>query len=151
MTIPTIQDVAAITEAKPVPVGAADEFTRALKGATGAQTYSGAVSLVEKDKLVNIPLLIMGYRIHTAESGAKGGDDARYAFVRAMLPNAAEVGFTDGGSAIMPVLESHAGADQSSNVDGDEVIFHSPLYCPRGLRRSDYDGQYGAATTYWIA
>lgn len=152
VAIKTMDEIEAITTTKPVPVGAAAAFTELLAGATPAMEYTGNVPLLEKDKLRGVPLLVVGYKVNTAEQGAKGGADAAYAFVRCMLPNGAYIGFNDGGSSIPPVLEAHANAIGATVDDqSGEVTFGSPLFSPRGLIRSDYEGEYGPATTYHLS
>ncbi len=147
MKTKTVQEIDAITTALPVPAGAAGVFTDALQTATPAGEYTGAVPVVDKSALVGVPLLIVGY----APIEGKGGT---YVFARCLLPNGSYVGITDGGMAIPPVLMKHgenSGAVDSGFDAERELVFRSPLYCPRGLRESTYTNKDGIdATTYWI-
>ncbi len=148
--VKTMDEIEALTAAKPVPIGAAEAFTDLLANATAAQEYTGNVPLLEKDRLVGVPMLITAYAVLTAEQGAIGGKDASYVFARCMLPNGETVGFTDGGSAIPPVFEKHAEA-VGATEDGRELVFNSPLFCKRGLLRSDYESEeFGPATTFHL-
>lgn len=147
--VKTMDEIEALTSARPVPVGAVEAFTDALANATPAAEYTGNVPLLEKDKLCGVPMLITAYAVIDADHGAVGGADASYIFARCLLPNGEQVGFVDGGSAIPPVLEAHVNAT-GGEVAERETVFISPLYCRRGLLRSDYVGENGPATTFHL-
>lgn len=146
--LPTVQQADAISERMPVPVGAADAFTKALERAVVSNEYTGAVLMLQQERLVGMPFVVTAYAEH------EGVGDASYVFVRCILPNGSEIGFTDGGMAIGPVMDAHAatvGISPDSDPSSKEIMFAQALYCPRGLRESAYKNKAGIeATTFWI-
>lgn len=144
--VKSMQEIEAISAVKPVPVGASQGFQQALQEAVPSSEYTGGVPLVEKDKLINVPMLILGF----VEN--EGVGDATYVYVRCMLPNDAQVAFNDGGVGIAPALIQHATSVGIMGDEGRESTFLVPMYCPRGLRKSEYTNESGIdGTTYYLS
>ncbi len=162
----TMRDVEAVVGAPTeLPIGVTDEFRAMMEEAGDVMTFSGNVPLIQdKDRLLGIPFAVKGWK-------CVGGDfGVNYAHVRVILPNLMEVGFNDGGTAILPLLEDWGreyGYLPTVNEEGVEVTpfdvpegqsikfegtFRTRIRCVNGLRRSDYkteiEGRTIDASTY---
>lgn len=95
--------------------------------------------LQDKNRLVDVPFIILGFRFHDGENG-------EFAIAHVVTESNEKLILTDGGSGIRDQLKRYAGHGVESG-----------LMVPRGLIRSDYKyddpttGEKRPGTTYYLS
>ena len=121
----------------------------------------GLVVVANKDTLIGVPMMIVNYRFHE-------GDNGPFVSAVAITKNpvtvegieTSKVVINDGSTGIFSQLQN---IELQRVADGTDEI--RPLYCPKGLRKSEYErkdengapilnertGKPERATTYYLA
>lgn len=107
----------------------------------GVKTVSqltGNPSLIDKESLKGVPFIIVDFTVRLGDYIRAGSDEkSDYISVTVKTVDNELLVFNDGGVGIMGQLASTTMQDL-------------PIYCPNGLRASEYDGPYGPASTYYL-
>lgn len=116
-----------------------------------SQYGSGLKVLEKKERLIEVPFMILDYRFHEGKQG-------EFASVAIMTKLPIEV---DGQPHSKFVVNDGSTGikDQLKRIEEERVAkgndMRRPLYCPKGLRKSTYevevDGETTEATTYYLA
>lgn len=105
------------------------------EGVTQISDITGQPSLVEKDSLIGVPFVVIDCTLHP------GFNEQQYCNVQVITQKNERLCFNDGGVGIYPVVEIW-NAEHPNSLG---------MYCPRGLRKSDYTNDHGPATTYYFS
>lgn len=105
---------------------------------------------IDKDRLVNVPFLIVAFTISSAEDSEYG---SQYVVVRGITATNQRFRFTDGSTGVFRQLV-RLWKTRSENP-ATAPFANVALKCPNGLTRSEYnkivDGKNTRAVTHYIA
>lgn len=124
-------------------------------------------ALADKKDLLGLPFIITGVTFRYARVNDKK-EAVDYVSLEAVTMHNAAIVLNDGSTGVrrqvVQYLQSLGAIDEG--VDADAVVATDPetpiefdlvnasdlhpLRCPRGLRKSDYENEFGAATTYYL-
>lgn len=96
----------------------------------------GFTMLEEKDKLLNVPMVVMQWVFATGDY-TRDGERTEYVIARILTEHAEKFIVTDGGTGICAQLREYEA--RTGRTGG--------LMCGRGLRKSEYDTVDGVPTT----
>ena len=112
---------------------------------------SGLTVLDNKDRLVDVPFMILDYRFHDGKQGE---------FVSVAIMTKLPILVNGEAQSKLVLNDGSTGIkDQLKRIENDRINkgndVRRPIYCPKGLRKSEYeieiDGELTEATTYYIA
>lgn len=109
------------------------------EGVKTVAQVTGKPSLVDKDKLIGVPFIVIDFTTRVGSYRRDDGELGDYISVTIKTKDNDLLVFNDGGTGI---------AGQLASVDLEKDL---PLYCPQGLRKSEYTNSYGPALTYYLA
>lgn len=113
-----------------------DELIR--DGVVPLSKVTGDPTLVEdKDTLIGKRFIIVDFNVRPGSYQRQDGTTGDFISVVVRTQDDELLVFNDGGTGILGQL--------------DGVELNTPILCPKGLRKSEYDSPYGPATTYYLA
>ena len=103
-------------------------------------------TLVEKDKLLGVPFVLIDYTVHTSSTNFdENGEGLKFVTVRCVTQEDKRVAFNDGSTGV---------ARQLRDLAAREI--YGGIYVQGGLRASEYEvtdakGRKSSATTYYLS
>ena len=114
--------------------------------ALSSDVLGDGFTLVEKDKLVGVPFVLVDYTVHTSKTNFdENGDGLKFVTVRCVTKEDKRVAFNDGSTGV---------AQQLRDLAVREI--YGGIYVQNGLRASEYEvldakGRKSSATTYYLS
>ena len=114
--------------------------------ALSSEVLGDGFTLVEKDKLVGVPFVLIDYTVHTSTTNFdKNGEGLKFVTVRCVTEEDKRVAFNDGSIGV---------ARQLCDLVVREI--YGGIYVQNGLRASEYEvldakGRKSSATTYYLS
>ena len=114
--------------------------------ARSSEVLGDGFTLVEKDKLVGVPFVLIDYTVHTSSTNFdENGEGLKFVTVRCVTEEDKRVAFNDGSTGV---------ARQLRDLAVREI--YGGIYVQNGLRASEYEvtdtkGRKSSATTYYLS
>ena len=114
--------------------------------ALSSEVLGDGFTLVEKDKLVGVPFVLIDYTVHTSSTNFdENGEGLKFVTVRCVTQEDKRVAFNDGSTGV---------ARQLRDLAAREI--YGGIYVQNGLRASEYEvldakGRKSSATTYYLS
>ena len=114
--------------------------------ALSSDVLGDGFTLVEKDKLLGAPFLLVNYTVHTSSTNFdENGEGLKFVTVRCVTQEDKRVAFNDGSTGV---------AQQLRDLATREI--YGGIYVQNGLRASEYEvlddkGRKSSATTYYLS
>ena len=114
--------------------------------ALSSEVLGDGFTLVEKDKLVGVPFVLIDYTVHTSTTNFdENGEGLKFVTVRCVTQEDKRVAFNDGSTGV---------ARQLRDLAAREI--YGGIYVQNGLRVSEYEvtddkGRKSSATTYYLS
>ena len=114
--------------------------------ALSSEVLGDGFTLVEKDKLVGEPFVLIDYSVHTSKTNFdENGEGLKFVTVRCVTQEHKRVAFNDGSTGV---------AQQLRDLAAREI--YGGIYVQNGLRASEYEvldpkGRKSSATTYYLS
>ena len=111
-----------------------------------SEVLGDGFTLVEKDKLVGVPFVLIDYTVHTSTTNFdENGEGLKFVTVRCVTEEDKRVAFNDGSTGV---------ARQLRDLAAREI--YGGIYVQNGLRASEYEvldakGRKSSATTYYLS
>ena len=147
----TTVQVPQITESQLRQIGSFSDAMALAENVYGTVQLSSEVlgdgfTLVEKDKLVGVPFVLIDYTVHTSTTNFdENGEGLKFVTVRCVTQEDKRVAFNDGSTGV---------ARQLRDLAAREI--YGGIYVQGGLRASEYEvtdakGRKSSATTYYLS
>lgn len=114
--------------------------------ALSSEVLGDGFTLVEKDKLLDEPFVLVDYTVHTSKTNFdENGEGLKFVTVRCVTKEDKRVAFNDGSTGV---------AQQLRDLAAREI--YGGIYVQNGLRASEYEvldakGRKSSATTYYLS
>lgn len=114
--------------------------------ALSSEVLGDGFTLVEKDKLLGEPFVLVDYTVHTSKTNFdENGEGLKFVTVRCVTKEDKRVAFNDGSTGV---------AQQLRDLAAREI--YGGIYVQNGLRASEYEvldakGRKSSATTYYLS
>ena len=114
--------------------------------ALSSEVLGDGFTLVEKDKLLGVPFVLVDYTVHTSKTNFdENGEGLKFVTVRCVTKEDNRVAFNDGSTGV---------AQQLRDLAAREI--YGGIYVQNGLRASEYEvldakGRKSSATTYYLS
>ena len=114
--------------------------------ALSSEVLGDGFTLVEKDKLLGVPFVLIDYTVHTSSTNFdENGEGLKFVTVRCVTQEDKRVAFNDGSTGV---------ARQLRDLAAREI--YGGIYVQGGLRSSEYEvtddkGRKSSATTYYLS
>ena len=114
--------------------------------ALSSEVLGDGFTLVEKDKLLGVPFVLIDYTVHTSTTNFdENGEGLKFVTVRCVTQEDKRVAFNDGSTGV---------ARQLRDLAAREI--YGGIYVQNGLRASEYEvtddkGRKSSATTYYLS
>ena len=111
-----------------------------------SEVLGDGFTLVEKDKLLGVPFVLIDYTVHTSKTNFdENGEGLKFVTARCVTEGDKRVAFNDGSTGV---------AQQLCDLSARGI--HGGIYVQNGLRVSEYEaiddkGRKSSASTYYLS
>lgn len=119
---------------------ATEQYGAVVDAAT--EIGDGFILCDDKDRLIDVPMMMLGWRFTPGDYGAE------FVVIRAFLKNAITVAGEDTNKVV--IIDGGTGINAQIKDYMDRTNRSGGMLVSRGLRKSEYDNEYGHGTTHYL-